>query len=771
MLDEKAYYNHTIVIDRPFVRYRIFLSRFKNKEIVVDKNIQIVCVVKGSINLKFNKKVISLKKDDLYIINSNKCYEFIETEEENTLMVLQVKKSYLTEYLDLDENVNFTSDITSDDKNKIIRLLGELYLMGFNYQWDSADTDIKVNEILNLLKKKNAVENKDNNNRSVENIVYDIARYIANSYLEISNNDIKLSDITDDFNINYYYLSRYFKRVIGLSFTDYLLRFKINHAADLLVNTDKKILDISIESGFSNVKSFNLGFRKYFNTTPSKFRNKFKNINKKILESNIYREEETQKFLEKATSDKIKYFREDINEQFNIDFKSTSLLDRKNKNSIIDLNNVINIDSGFANIDVALKNFYTDNIIIHIYLDRENVYLVDKNRELIELNKFEYNYLINILKENKYNVMLVLNCEVPNSSKKLNSEFDKKFISNLEFNLNLISSIIGYKNLKKYIFGVNIYNIKELVQNGNIDLVREQIELFNKIFEDKFGKDNYKWCLYLNDINNFEDTQYIKVIADNIKKADEYIVEYNYDHISVDYAKASDYFINITNEINNILSLGIKQELVVGFNYDITNVHLKEEYRINYARLFTLYLYLKFVRNGYRVAFTQYELSREDSLVKYEKYSHNELGIRNNDYYIMSFVNALGTELLEIENGMFVTRDDKDLIILLYDNYKDYYKYTNENLSIDYDKEVNYKIDISNLNGIYKIIEYNIDCYDRSLNLNSEYIISISDEEKLYLGGKTMPTLDIKFEEIKNKYTYEISRRILDIKLIKFQKI
>lgn len=59
MLDEKAYYNHTIVIDRPFVRYRIFLSRFKNKEIVVDKNIQIVCVVKGSINLKFNKKVIS----------------------------------------------------------------------------------------------------------------------------------------------------------------------------------------------------------------------------------------------------------------------------------------------------------------------------------------------------------------------------------------------------------------------------------------------------------------------------------------------------------------------------------------------------------------------------------------------------------------------------------------------------------------------------------------------------------------------------------------
>ena len=66
--------------------------------------------------------------------------------------------------------------------------------------------------------------------------------------------------------------SRYFRRATGNSFTDFVNRLRINKACQLLMDTDRRVTDISYEVGFNNVANFNRRFLEIKGVTPSEFR-------------------------------------------------------------------------------------------------------------------------------------------------------------------------------------------------------------------------------------------------------------------------------------------------------------------------------------------------------------------------------------------------------------------------------------------------------------------------------------------------------------------
>ncbi len=70
---------------------------------------------------------------------------------------------------------------------------------------------------------------------------------------------------------DYAYLSRYFKRTVGLSFLAYVNMYRIDHACYLLENTQLSILECALESGFTSIRSFNRNFKEYLGQTPRQF--------------------------------------------------------------------------------------------------------------------------------------------------------------------------------------------------------------------------------------------------------------------------------------------------------------------------------------------------------------------------------------------------------------------------------------------------------------------------------------------------------------------
>ena len=88
--------------------------------------------------------------------------------------------------------------------------------------------------------------------------------------------NISLKDAAHAFNYTREYLARYFKKRMGMTITEYLLRMKLAKARDLLCRTDKSIREIAQELGYPDEKYFMRLFKRYEHTTASHFRDAYR---------------------------------------------------------------------------------------------------------------------------------------------------------------------------------------------------------------------------------------------------------------------------------------------------------------------------------------------------------------------------------------------------------------------------------------------------------------------------------------------------------------
>lgn len=83
---------------------------------------------------------------------------------------------------------------------------------------------------------------------------------------------VNLDEIATQIHVNTSYLSYLFKHEMGLSFTEYVNTLRINLAKNLLIKTNLSIIDISLQSGFSDQSYFTKVFKKIVACTPKEYR-------------------------------------------------------------------------------------------------------------------------------------------------------------------------------------------------------------------------------------------------------------------------------------------------------------------------------------------------------------------------------------------------------------------------------------------------------------------------------------------------------------------
>ncbi|MFI3686041.1 helix-turn-helix transcriptional regulator [Vagococcus fluvialis] len=95
--------------------------------------------------------------------------------------------------------------------------------------------------------------------------------------------DISLEKIAEHVGLSKFHFQRVFKKVLNSGVYKYIQKRRISNASLLLLNSELKIIDIAIISGFSSQEAFSRTFKLYYHLSPYQFRQQFKNLFRRDL--------------------------------------------------------------------------------------------------------------------------------------------------------------------------------------------------------------------------------------------------------------------------------------------------------------------------------------------------------------------------------------------------------------------------------------------------------------------------------------------------------
>ncbi len=154
------------------------------------------------------------------------------------------------------------------NSKQIENIFERLYVLN---QKDSDET--KRCAIMSLVYKLFAliVENENNEYFSSKhsNVIASSVDFIKENYLS---QEISVPYLASNCKISTRYYTTLFTTFYGCSPKKFITDLKINYAKELLINSDKKIADISSESNFSDVYYFCKTFKKVTGVSPTEYR-------------------------------------------------------------------------------------------------------------------------------------------------------------------------------------------------------------------------------------------------------------------------------------------------------------------------------------------------------------------------------------------------------------------------------------------------------------------------------------------------------------------
>lgn len=128
--------------------------------------------------------------------------------------------------------------------------------------------NILIYELYNMLLKERYLDIKKKNVSLHLKRLNKIINYINQNYRA----NISLDDLSGQLGISRCRLSHFIKEYLGISFREYLMNMRTEHALSLLRSSRLQVRDIARRSGFSDIKYLNQSIRARFNMTALKYR-------------------------------------------------------------------------------------------------------------------------------------------------------------------------------------------------------------------------------------------------------------------------------------------------------------------------------------------------------------------------------------------------------------------------------------------------------------------------------------------------------------------
>lgn len=106
---------------------------------------------------------------------------------------------------------------------------------------------------------------KEKNGRD---IMIDCRDYLENHYMD----EINLECVAGKYHFNPSYFSTLFKNTFKSTFSEYLIKIRMEKAREMLLKTETKVRDIAVFTGYRDANYFVRAFKRYYDMTPEEYR-------------------------------------------------------------------------------------------------------------------------------------------------------------------------------------------------------------------------------------------------------------------------------------------------------------------------------------------------------------------------------------------------------------------------------------------------------------------------------------------------------------------
>lgn len=248
------------------------------------KSAMLFYVLDGTVAFEYENQTTKLKESDIFVLNRGLQYEYKGSDNLMMASLEMIGKAfesvcdgvriYVKCNSSIEENEHDTEIRTilrqmllnklfaDEDDSKYSYLIFEYHALYYKLLETVVAYFLEGNSRCSQMGKS---ENKDTQR------LEEIEKYLNIHYMEM----ITLEDVSAELFLSKGYLSKYFTRTFGTTFSSYLKELRLKHAMSDLLYTETPITQIALDNGFSGSSFFNRVFKEKYKKNPSEIRSEF----------------------------------------------------------------------------------------------------------------------------------------------------------------------------------------------------------------------------------------------------------------------------------------------------------------------------------------------------------------------------------------------------------------------------------------------------------------------------------------------------------------
>ena len=234
----------------------------------IHRSYEIIVSLDKSLYVTVNSKEYELKKNDALIVFPYQRHSYRHTDEHKTLVFI-FSPGCVPYFHRMTENKYPSGQTFSIENSSVARMLGGINRENFKEFQSEFEDRFAIRGILYTLLSHFMKQNElVQGGAQIEGMLIERMLSLVDS-LDIC--EVSLNKISEKLGYDYYYLSKYFKKILGVSFTSYVNQYRVHKACQILQSEKCKMIDVAMRVGYNNLRSFNSNFKKVTGITPLQY--------------------------------------------------------------------------------------------------------------------------------------------------------------------------------------------------------------------------------------------------------------------------------------------------------------------------------------------------------------------------------------------------------------------------------------------------------------------------------------------------------------------